>query len=46
MGTKKTLEQGNRIIEENLKVIKNEKVRERTKEYLEKIKSGERDFRF
>lgn len=45
-GNEKTLEEGNRIIEENLRVIKNEKVRERTKEYLEKIKSGERDFRF
>lgn len=45
-GNEFTRDEGTKIIEENLKVIKNDKVREKTKEYLEKINNGERDFRF
>lgn len=37
---------GNRLIEQELQNIPNEKVRERAKEYLEKEVNGERDFRF
>lgn len=39
-------EEGRKLIQKNLEVIKNEKVKEKTKKYLEKIDSGERDFRF
>ena len=37
---------GNKVIEENLDVISNPKVRELTQAYLGKIDQGQRDFRF
>lgn len=37
---------GERVIEEEIKNIPNEKVREKTKVYLKNIENGERDFRF
>jgi 2-iminoacetate synthase len=37
---------GEKVIEEQVKCIPNEKIRERVKVWLEKIRSGERDFRF
>lgn len=45
-GDETTRIEGKKIIEKNLEIIKNEKVKELTKEYLERINSGERDFRF
>ena len=45
-GDETTRVEGKKIIEKNLEIIKNEKVKELTKEYLERINSGERDFRF
>lgn len=41
-----TKELGNRVIEENMHVISNPKVRDLTREYLVKIDQGQRDFRF
>ena len=41
-----TAELGKTLIEEELAAIKNSKAREKTTEYLEKIRRGERDFRF
>ncbi len=39
-------ELGNKVIEKELKSITNSATREKAKAYLEKIRSGERDFRF
>lgn len=41
-----TRELGNRVIEENMHVISNPKVRDLTRDYLVKIDQGQRDFRF
>ena len=41
-----TAELGTALIEEELSAIKNSKAKEKTTEYLEKIRRGERDFRF
>ena len=38
--------EGEKVIKEQLSVISNEKVKEKTIEYLQKIKEGQRDFRF
>ncbi|MCR4943018.1 MAG: [FeFe] hydrogenase H-cluster radical SAM maturase HydG [Clostridium sp.] len=42
----KTKEDGNKLIEEQIKLIENDKVREVVKEYLKEIEEGKRDFRF
>ena len=41
-----TKAEGEKVIKEQLSVISNEKVKEKTIEYLQKIKEGQRDFRF
>ncbi len=41
-----TRELGNQVIEENMHVISNPKVRDLTRDYLVKIDQGQRDFRF
>lgn len=41
-----TKEIGERVIEEQLPMIKNENVRKRSKEYIAQMENGERDFRF
>ena len=38
--------EGEKVIKEQLSIISNEKVKEKTIEYLQKIKEGQRDFRF
>ena len=37
---------GEQVIEREIKSIPNEKIREKTREYLSKISAGGRDFRF
>ena len=41
-----TKEVGNKLIEKELETLESEKVKELTKENVEKIAKGERDFRF
>ncbi len=41
-----TKEIGEKLIEKELEVITNPKVREKAKEYIDNIHSGQRDFRF
>ena len=41
-----TKAEGENVIKEQLSIISNEKVKEKTIEYLQKIKEGQRDFRF
>lgn len=41
-----TKKKGEEIIQKELANIPNEKVREKTKEYLQEIENGNRDFRF
>lgn len=42
----KTKKTGEKVIQQELSTVDNEKVREKTAEILEKIENGERDFRF
>jgi len=44
--SEKTREIGDKLIEKELDVITNPKVKDKVKEYLANIHSGERDFRF
>ncbi len=44
--TKNTKKSGENLIEKEIEKIKNENIKTKLKEYLEKIKNGERNFRF